>query len=233
MTGRSHSFAHIILPLSEMLYLRIGEVEYWLNSDNIAFVPPHTFHRIICTQKLIWFNIPEDMVQQNNLTFFLQNPVFSLTDYLRPLIALIRYEILIDADSDSLRYLFYYLFSKLISGFKLKSIQYMETHYVEQINIATLAQLENYNPTYYIGWFKNKIGVTPSEYLNRLRIGKAKEMLINTQCRIIDIAIQTGYANGSSFARAFRQSEGISPQEYRKQNQISSNFNQLPYWQND
>lgn len=233
MTGRSHSFAHIIIPISKMLYLRIGEADYWLNSELIAFVPPNTFHRVICTEKLIWFNIPEEMVKQSDLPFFLQNPIFALTDYLRPLIALIRYEIVIDADSDSLRYLFYYLYSKLVSGYKLKSIQFMESHYVEQINIATLAQLENYNPTYYIGWFKSKTGMTPNDYLNRLRIRNAKELLINTQYRITDIALQTGYANGSSFARAFKQTEAISPQKYRLQNQISSNFNQLPYWQND
>ena len=233
MTGHSHSFTHIIVPLSKMLYLRIGETDYWLNADHIAFVSPHTFHRIICTEKLIWFNIPEGMVKQSDLTLLAQNPIFSLTDYLRPLIALIRYEIAIDADSDSLRYLFYYLYSKLVASYKLKSIQYMEYHYVEQISLATLAQLENYNPTYYIGWFKRKIGVTPSEYLNHLRIGKAKELLINTSYRILDIALQTGYTNGSSFARAFRLSEGISPQKYRQQNQINSNYSQLPYWQND
>lgn len=233
MTGRSHSFAHIIIPVSEMLYLRIGETDYWLNSECIAFVPPNTFHRVICTEKLIWFNIPEEMVEKSDLPFFLQKSIFSITDPLRPLIALIRYEIALDADSDSLRHLFYYLYSKLVSGYKLKSIQYMESHYVEQISIATLAQLENYNPTYYIGWFKNKTGMTPNDYLNRIRIRNAKELLINTQYRIIDIALQTGYANGSSFARAFRLSEGLSPQKYRQQNQISSNFNQLPYWQND
>ena len=233
MTGRSHSFAHIIIPLSEMLYLRIGETDYWLNSGNIAFVPPNTFHRIICTEKLIWFNIPEEMVKQSDLPYLVQKPVFVLTDALRPLIALIRYEIMLDSDSDSLRYLFYYLYSKLIVGYKLKSIQYMESRYVEQITIATLAQLENYNPTYYIGWFKNRTGLTPNEYLNRIRIRNAKELLINTQYRIIDIALQTGYANASSFARAFRLNEGISPQKYRQQNQVSSNFNQQPYWQNE
>lgn len=233
MTGRSHSFAHIIIPLSDMLYLRIGEADYWLNSEHVAFVPPNTFHRIICTQKLIWFNIPEEMVKRSDLDFFAQNPIFTVTDYMRPLIALIRYEIMLDRDSDALRFLFYYFYAKLLSGYKLKSIQYMESHYVEQISIATLAKLENYNPTYYIGWFKSKTGMTPNDYLNKLRLTKAKELLINTQYRIIDIALQTGYANGSSFARAFRLSEGMSPQKYRKINQVSSNFSKLPYWQND
>ncbi len=233
MTGRSHSFAHIIIPVSEMLYLRVGETDYWLNSERIAFVPPNTFHRVICTEKVIWFNIPEEMVNPSDLPLLGQNPVFTVTDHLRPLLSLIRYEVGIDSDSDSLRYLFYYLYSKLTSRSQLKSVQYMEAHFTEQVRVSTLAQLENYNPTYFIGWFKNRTGLTPNEYLNRLRIEKAKELLINTQYRMLDIALQMGYANGSSFARAFRQSEGLSPQEYRQKNQVSGNFSRLPYWQND
>lgn len=71
------------------------------------------------------------------LQFFTTNPIFAVTDYLRPLIALLRYEATVDLDSDSLRYLFYYLYAKLSSRHKLKSIQYMENHYAEQISVSS------------------------------------------------------------------------------------------------
>jgi AraC-like DNA-binding protein len=215
-----------------MLYLRIDETDYWLNSSVIAFVPPNIFHRVICTQKVIWFNIPEEMLKKEDLLIFEKKPIFTIPDYMHPLIALIRYEIMIDPDSDSIRYLYYYLYSKLVSECKSQSLQYIEAHYAEQINIELLAHLENYNPTYYISWFKIRVGVTPYEYLSKIRMEKAKELLINTQYRIIDIALQTGYLNGSSFARAFNLSEGMSPQQYRKKNQRRSNFSKMPYWQN-
>jgi len=231
MTGRSHSFAHILLPMSEMLYLRMYDTDYWLSSDHIVFVPPDTFHRVICSEKFIWFNIPKEMVDEKDAEYFAQNPVFSLTDTLRPLIALIRYEISIDADSDALRYLFYYLYAKLKSSSKLKSVRYMEEHFAEHIDIKMLAQMENYNPTYYIGWFKEKTGQTPNDYLNRLRIEKAKELLINTRYRIIDIALQAGYANGSTFARAFKGAQGQSPGEFRQKNRVNGEYSKLPYWQ--
>lgn len=93
--------------------------------------------------------------------------------------------------------------------------------------------MENYNPTYYIGWFKEKTGMTPNAYLNHVRIEKAMELLINTQYRVIDIALQTGYTNGSSFTRAFRRSVGLSPVQYRQKNQVTSNFSKMPYWQSD
>lgn len=231
MTGHSHEFTHIFIPISEMLYLRLDETDYWLNSSSIAFVSSNVFHRIICTEKVIWFNIPAGMLKKENILSFKKNPIFHIPDYLQPLIALIRYEIKIDSNSDSLRYLYYYLYSKMICECKSQSVQYMEAHYAEQISIELLAHLENYNPTYYISWFKNKEKMTPNEYLTKIRMEKAKELLINTQYRIIDIAMQTGYLNGSSFARAFRLSEGMSPQNYRKQNQHRSNYSKMPYWQ--
>lgn len=231
MTGRSHSFAHIIIPVSPMLYLRIDDTDYWLNDDSIAFVRPHIFHRVICTERVLWFNIPEEMVVVQDLPFLEANPIFPVTDYLRPLISLIRYECAVDIKSDDLRYLFYYLYSKLVMGNKPKSIQYMEAHYAEQIKISTLAQLENYNTTYYIEWFRNKTGMTPGKYLKQVRIEKAKVLLVNTQYRILDVALQVGYNSSASFARAFKASEGMSPQQYRKENQVIAGLSQSPYWQ--
>ena len=108
----------------------------------------------------------------------------------------------------------------------------MEAHYAEQIKVSTLAQLENYNTTYYIDWFRAKTGVTPGKYLNQLRIDKAKMLLVNTQYRILDVALQVGYGNSSSFSRVFKSSEGITPQQYRQKNQVIAGLSQMPYWQN-
>jgi AraC-like DNA-binding protein len=231
MTGRSHSFAHIIIPTSPMLYLRIEDTDYWLNSDSIAFVCPNSFHRLICTERVLWFNIPEEMVVAKDLPFFKANPIFRVTNYMRPLIPLIQYECTVDINSDCLRYLFYYLYSKLVAGNKPRSIQYMEAHYAEPIKISTLAKLENYNTTYYIEWFRNETGTTPSKYLQQVRMDKAKVLLVNTQYRILDIALQVGYNSSASFTRAFKDLVGMTPQQYRKENQVLPGFNQLPYWQ--
>ena len=229
MTGRCHPFAHIIIPTCETLHLRLGETDYLLKEGHIAFVPPNTFHRVVCEQRVLWFNIPVATINDSDAAFFSRNPVFPVTEVLRPLIMLIKHEASLDLNSDALRYLFFYLYAKLASRSKLKSIQYMETHYAETIDIPTLAQMENYNPTYFIAWFKDKTGLTPNGYLNRLRTDKAKELLINTQYRIIDIALQTGYANGSSFARAFKKTAGISPREYRNRHGVTGRSSKPSY----
>ena len=50
-----------------------------------------------------------------------------------------------------------------------------------------------------------------------VRIEKAKEILATTRYRIIDVAMQVGYSNSSSFTRAFHAMEGITPNQYRRQ----------------
>lgn len=234
MTGRFHSFAHVIIPLSNMLYLRINETDYWINSNQIAYVPTNTFHRLICTEKVIWFNIPIEMVIVKQEEYLSENPIYNIPEQIIPLISLIKHECKEDTENnDCLRHLFYYLYSKMMTRHTLRSIQYIESQYAENITIAKLAGIENYNINYYVGWFKRKTGYTPAQYLNKTRVDKAKELLVNTHYRVLDIALQTGYTSSSAFARAFKAIEGISPLKYRQENQMIIKYSQMPYWQTD
>jgi AraC-like DNA-binding protein len=132
-----------------------------------------------------------------------------------PLIELITSEITRNPDSDSLRYLYYYLYDKLVEANVPKSQQYIHEHFAEPITIVELAQLENYNVSYYTDWFKRKFGVSPSSYLRNFRIEKAKELLLTTHYRLIEIAMQVGYNSNASFTRAFKEATGMSPIAYR------------------
>ena len=64
--------------------------------------------------------------------------------------------------------------------------------------------------------FKNATGKTMSDYLTSLRIGKAKDLLVTTGLELSDICLQCGYADQSSFIRAFKAREGMTPGKYRE-----------------
>lgn len=64
--------------------------------------------------------------------------------------------------------------------------------------------------------FKEQYGVTPSEYMNELRIHEAKSRLAATGESIIDIAYSVGFNSLSAFYRLFRRMTGVSPANYRK-----------------
>jgi AraC-like DNA-binding protein len=64
--------------------------------------------------------------------------------------------------------------------------------------------------------FRNATGQTPIEYLLRLRIQRAMEMLRNTDLPVTEIAIETGFNDSNYFTRQFRKITGLTPTNYRK-----------------
>lgn len=63
--------------------------------------------------------------------------------------------------------------------------------------------------------FKEEYKKTPSEYLNQLRIDRAKELLAHTQNSILHVSLQSGFENLSTFYVQFKKMTGMSPKEYR------------------
>ncbi|WP_343101608.1 AraC family transcriptional regulator [Romboutsia sp. MSSM.1001216sp_RTP31141st1_G3_RTP31141_220114] len=55
---------------------------------------------------------------------------------------------------------------------KFASVEYINEHYMNDIDLKDLAQIEHYNMNYYTEWFKNNMGVSPIECLQKLRIDK-------------------------------------------------------------
>ena len=101
--------------------------------------------------------------------------------------------------------------------YRAPSLRHIHANYAGRISIAELAAIEGYSAPYYTDWFKKKMGCIPSEYIQVLRIEKAKEILNTTHYRVLDVALQVGYANCSSFVRAFKAVTGITPDSYRRQ----------------
>jgi two-component system, response regulator YesN len=109
----------------------------------------------------------------------------------------------------------------LISGEEAASplikqiMNYIELHYSKEVSLKTLSSLHNVNASYLGQMFKNETGELFTNYLNRIRIDKAKELLSNTSLKIYRISEQVGYIDQSHFFRIFKKYSGISPEEYR------------------
>ncbi|WP_409342693.1 helix-turn-helix domain-containing protein [Paenibacillus sp. MBLB4367] len=98
---------------------------------------------------------------------------------------------------------------------------YLERHYAEDISLDMLAEKLNITGSYLSTYFKEKTGVNFSDFLNEVRMNKAKEMLRQTDLRIQDVALRVGYQNVNSFIRLFKKSTGVPPGEYRKEMNLS------------
>ena len=101
------------------------------------------------------------------------------------------------------------------------SIRYLSEHYDLPITVNQLAEMENYNVTYYNDWFKQQTGCSPSLYLRRIRIERAKELLLKTHYSMMDIAIMVGYSSNSTLP-GFSQHYGNDAQTFREANGIDA-----------
>ena len=98
-----------------------------------------------------------------------------------------------------------------------KCLRYILDHFAEPLTLESVAKAIDISSGYFCRLFSERVGITFLEYLNRLRIRKARNMLLNDpQKAIIDIALEVGYGSYSNFYRSFMNIEGISPAEFRK-----------------
>lgn len=96
------------------------------------------------------------------------------------------------------------------------ALTYIEKNYQENITLQKVAEVSNISSYYFSRLFKKEMGVNFSIYLKQRKIAKGKELLIQTSFPIENIATRLGYYEAGYFTKVFKQSEGITPSEYRK-----------------
>ncbi|WP_242775168.1 helix-turn-helix domain-containing protein [Brevibacillus parabrevis] len=96
-----------------------------------------------------------------------------------------------------------------------RAITYIDENYRSPITRSELARLAGFHTSYFSTMFAKKLGWGYSEYLNRVRIDRAKEHLLASTMTINEIALEVGYSNGEYLSRKFKQLTGMSPGEFR------------------
>ena len=99
-----------------------------------------------------------------------------------------------------------------------EAVSYMEQNYQREVTVEEIANACQLNRSYFSKLFKQKKGCPPQEFLIRLRLSKAADLMRTTKISIGDISASCGYPNQLHFSRAFKQRYGVSPREWRNQN---------------
>jgi len=97
----------------------------------------------------------------------------------------------------------------------LKVLNYIEKNLSQNITVEELAQIVHFHPNYFTRFFRDHIGCSPVQYINRMRLDKAKQLLRSTSLSIKEITDLTGFNDASYFSRVFKKNVGLSPLEYR------------------
>jgi len=100
---------------------------------------------------------------------------------------------------------------------KLREIvRYIHAHYHEKgFSIQRIAAHVQLSETYLCAIFKKQQGRTLKDYITELRMTKGKELLLNKNIKLFEVAIQLGFTDPNYFATAFKRCTGMTPSEYR------------------
>jgi AraC-like DNA-binding protein/ligand-binding sensor protein len=94
--------------------------------------------------------------------------------------------------------------------------EFIEEHQSEDLSLSEVAKAVNCSTFYFCKMFKKTTSLHFTEYLARVRIEKAKNLLLNPNLRISEIAYEVGFQSLTHFNRVFRRLVGESPTEYRQ-----------------
>jgi AraC-like DNA-binding protein/ligand-binding sensor protein len=95
--------------------------------------------------------------------------------------------------------------------------EYINEHQTEDLRLGQVARAVHTSTFYFCKMFKKVTGINFTDYLSRVRIEKAKNLLLNPNLRVSEIAFEVGFQSLTHFNRVFKKILGQSPTEYRGQ----------------
>ena len=98
-----------------------------------------------------------------------------------------------------------------------KAVEYIKAHLTEKITLNDVADYVYLSKSYLSRIFKQEMNCSLTTYISRLRIEKARELLLDNRINIVDIAYMIGFEDQSYFTKVFKQITGVSPGKYRGQ----------------
>ncbi|BFT74041.1 response regulator [Paenibacillus sp. P36] len=97
-----------------------------------------------------------------------------------------------------------------------KTTDYIESHYMQQLTLVKIAQIANLSPSYFGYLFKQHTGQSFVNYLNGVRIQKAKALLVEDDIKIYEAAEMVGFISLPYFNRVFKALTDRTPNDFRK-----------------
>lgn len=98
-----------------------------------------------------------------------------------------------------------------------KAVDYIDDNLKEEISTDELAELVSLSPFYFQRLFKTLVNKPVQEYVKLRRMSRVLEELNDGGRRILDIALDYGFSSHANFTRAFKETYGMTPEDYRKE----------------
>jgi AraC family transcriptional regulator len=103
-----------------------------------------------------------------------------------------------------------------LSRRQLKTLQdLIDAEFADQLSLEQLSQAAGLSPGYLSRAFKTSTGITPHQYILRIRVDRAKQLIQTTNRSLDEIAEQVGFADGSHMTSVFWKVTGRAPSHFR------------------
>ena len=97
-----------------------------------------------------------------------------------------------------------------------EAVKWLGNHFTEKVSVDRLAAYMGYSRARLFTLFREHTGLSPNNYLMRLRIGRSKELLSAGSQSVRDVALDCGFPDDKYFCRLFKRQTGMSPLSYRR-----------------
>jgi AraC family transcriptional regulator len=99
---------------------------------------------------------------------------------------------------------------------------WLEANAAEPLGLEDAARQAGLSPYHFLRIFRKALGVTPHQYLLRLRLRRAAKLLVEDGMPVTEVALEAGFADLSNFVRTFGRAAGMSPRRFRRAARSSS-----------
>jgi AraC family transcriptional regulator len=96
-----------------------------------------------------------------------------------------------------------------------RAIAYINENLVDELSLKAIAAVAQMSPFYFARLFKRATSLTPNQYVTNRRMERAKQLLIEQDLSVVDIAQEVGIQSQSHFNKVFREYTGVTPKAYR------------------
>jgi len=103
-----------------------------------------------------------------------------------------------------------------LSSMVKEAVTYIRFNIDQPLSLKRIADTLSVHPSYLSRTFKKELGMTLTEYINKLRIEEAKYMLDHSNESVAKIALSVGYSDSNYFSKVFHKLEHVAPHDYRK-----------------
>lgn len=97
-----------------------------------------------------------------------------------------------------------------------KTIHFIQTHFDEPLKVSELAEMAGLSAYQFEQRIHKIFEITPGQFIQKVRMDAAMRRLARTNDAIVEIALDCGYSDQSTFSRQFKQAVGVSPAHYRR-----------------